>query len=212
MPGPAADIPYRDEVGEMFDFHALRHTAITWVSRKAHPKALQTFARHHSAAFTFDRCAHVAHVDMEEGLSALPPVPGQEAAAAAATGTAHVTEKDMRRHSVTPGGTTTRGEKHRADRPKSEADGGKAGDDAASGIARVRGLESPAFGSTIRTPSNSSPNPGGTCEGGAAPHALGHAPAPSDAALACLLALWPELPGEVRDALVRLAMAARGSR
>ncbi len=82
----AAAVPYRDEGGEVVDFHGLRVSGITWVSRTAHPKALQTFARHYSAAFTLDVYARVARVDMDEGLSGLPSVsaPG----AAAATGTA----------------------------------------------------------------------------------------------------------------------------
>ncbi len=152
----AASIPYEVD-GTYLDFHALRHTGITWVAASgAHPKAVQTFARHGSIKLTMDRYAHFGLVDLGVILASLPPVPGSgpKQDSVAATGTAHAhrhaPEKDMRRHSVTPGGTTTRGEKRRADRPKSEADGGKAGDDAALEMARVRGLEPPTFGSTIR--------------------------------------------------------------
>ncbi len=83
----AAGIPYRDEAGQVLDFYALRHSGITWFCKKGSPKAIQTFARHHSAAFTLDNYAHISRVDMEEGLAAMPPVPGPENVQAIATGT-----------------------------------------------------------------------------------------------------------------------------
>ncbi len=88
----AAGIPYRDEAGRVFDFHALRHQFISNLARAgAHPKEAQTLARHSTITLTMDRYTHLGMYDMVaalEKLPTIPPVGGKsEAAVARATGT-----------------------------------------------------------------------------------------------------------------------------
>jgi integrase/recombinase XerD len=85
-------IPYRDEAGRVFDFHALRHQFISNLARAgAHPKEAQTLARHSTITLTMDRYTHLGMNDMVaalEKLPAIPPTGGKsEAVVARATGT-----------------------------------------------------------------------------------------------------------------------------
>ena len=89
----AAGIPYRDEAGRVFDFHALRHQFISNLARAgAHPKQAQTLARHSTITLTMDRYTHLGMYDMVAALGKLPAIPpagGEcETAVARATGTA----------------------------------------------------------------------------------------------------------------------------
>jgi integrase len=52
----AAGIAYRDESGQVADFHALRHTFITNLANGGvHPKTAQSLARHCTISLTMDR-------------------------------------------------------------------------------------------------------------------------------------------------------------
>jgi len=70
----AAGIPYKDEAGRVFDFHALRHHFLSTLAQSgAHPKTAQALARHSTIALTMDRYTHLARFDTAEALKALPP-------------------------------------------------------------------------------------------------------------------------------------------
>lgn len=58
---PGAGIPYVDELGRKFDFHALRHTFITSL-RTAPARVAQSLARHKSSRMT-DRYTHIRLLD-----------------------------------------------------------------------------------------------------------------------------------------------------
>jgi len=87
----AARIPYRDEQGRVFDFHALRHHFITSLATAGvHPKVAQTLARHSDINLTMDRYTHLAVADVAGGLDGLPELPSEPAT----TGTAKATGTD----------------------------------------------------------------------------------------------------------------------
>ena len=72
----AAGIPYRDPQGRVYDFHALRHQYITDLYRAgAHPKVIQTLARHSTIRLTMDRYTHAPDEDLQAALEGLPPPP-----------------------------------------------------------------------------------------------------------------------------------------
>jgi integrase len=69
----AAGIPYRDEAGEVLDFHGLRHTFISALaSSGVHPKVAQVLARHQSITLTMDYYTHLTRVDVARDLERLP--------------------------------------------------------------------------------------------------------------------------------------------
>ena len=71
----AAGIPYRDEAGRVFDFHALRHQFISNLARAgAHPKEAQALARHSTITLTMDRYTHLGMYDMVAALEKLPAI------------------------------------------------------------------------------------------------------------------------------------------
>jgi len=71
----AAGIPYRNEAGLVFDFHALRHQFISNLARAgAHPKEAQTLARHSTITLTMDRYTHLGMYDMVGALAKLPAI------------------------------------------------------------------------------------------------------------------------------------------
>lgn len=65
-----AKIPYLDDAGRRFDFHALRHTFITSL-RNVPTSVRQALARHRSSAMT-DRYTHINLLDERSALSELP--------------------------------------------------------------------------------------------------------------------------------------------
>jgi len=71
----AAGIPYQDEGGHVFDFHALRHQFISNLARAGvHPKAAQALARHSTITLTLDRYTHVDLPDLSSALDRLPAI------------------------------------------------------------------------------------------------------------------------------------------
>jgi integrase len=55
----AAGIPYRDDVGRVADFHAVRHTFITNLANSGvRPKVAQALAGHATVTSTLDRYSH----------------------------------------------------------------------------------------------------------------------------------------------------------
>jgi integrase/recombinase XerD len=69
----AAEIPYRDASGRVFDFHAFRHTFITNLARGGvHPKTAQALARHSTITLTMDRYSHTVIGEQAGALSTLP--------------------------------------------------------------------------------------------------------------------------------------------
>ncbi len=72
----AAGIPYRDEAGRVVDFHSLRHTFITNLTRGGvSPKIAQSLARHGSIGLTMDTYTHIGLHDERAALDVLPPLP-----------------------------------------------------------------------------------------------------------------------------------------
>ena len=88
----AADIPYRDEQGRQFDFHALRHQFISMLAAAGvHPKTAQELARHSTITLTMDHYTHLRVNDLTSALNTLPSLtPFQEAQAATGTDDARV--------------------------------------------------------------------------------------------------------------------------
>ena len=82
----AAGIPYKDDRGRQFDFHALRHQFISnLASAGVHPKVAQQLARHSTISLTMDRYTHVELADLAGALDLLPRL-GTESAALAEAG------------------------------------------------------------------------------------------------------------------------------
>jgi integrase len=85
----AAGIPYQDESGRYFDFHALRGQFISLLAAKGvHPKVAQVLARHSTITLTMDYYTHLDVLDVGAALDKLPAV---QAPAARATGRPELT-------------------------------------------------------------------------------------------------------------------------
>jgi integrase len=66
-----------DELGQVVDFHSLRHGFITYlVTANVPPKVAQMLARHSTISLTMDRYTHLRVVDLVNGLKRLPTVEG----------------------------------------------------------------------------------------------------------------------------------------
>jgi integrase len=79
----AAGIPYQDEAGRFFDFHAVRGQFISMLAAKGvHPKVAQVLARHSTITLTMDFYTHVDVLDVGGALGKLPALPGPAPAAA----------------------------------------------------------------------------------------------------------------------------------
>jgi hypothetical protein len=84
----AAEIPYRDGAGKVFDFHALRHQFISMLARSGvHPKTAQELARHSTITLTMDHYTHVGIRDLSAALTSVPGLPTTTTATMQATGT-----------------------------------------------------------------------------------------------------------------------------
>ena len=71
----AAGIPVYDDESRVVDFHALRHTFITRLTRSGiTPKVTQVLARHSTITLTMDRYAHVVLADMSKALVSVPKI------------------------------------------------------------------------------------------------------------------------------------------
>lgn len=79
----AAEVPYRDRRGLVFDFHALRHQFVSNLAAAGvAPKVAQTLARHSTITLTMDRYTHLGASDTREALDRLPELPNGKAAPA----------------------------------------------------------------------------------------------------------------------------------
>jgi integrase len=85
----AAEIPYLDADGRVFDFHALRHQYISSLAAAGvHPKIAQTLARHSTIDLTMNRYTHLLRTDLAGALATVPgPAPAPDRQRAQATGT-----------------------------------------------------------------------------------------------------------------------------
>ena len=85
----AAGIPYRDESDRVADFHALRHSYITLLSRSGvSPKLAQELARHSDIRLTMNVYTHTGLFDLAAAVDSLPamlPTSGKETLAATGT-------------------------------------------------------------------------------------------------------------------------------
>jgi integrase len=78
----AAGVPYQDEAGRFFDFHALRGQFIsTLAAQGVHPKVAQALARHSTITLTMDFYTHLDLLDVTGALDKLPALPGPAATA-----------------------------------------------------------------------------------------------------------------------------------
>jgi integrase len=72
----AAGIPYQDEDGRVFDFHAMRGQFISQLAASGvHPKVAQVLARHSSITLTMDYYTHLDVLDVAGALDKLPEIP-----------------------------------------------------------------------------------------------------------------------------------------
>ena len=77
----AAGLPYVDDAGRYFDFHALRHQFISSLAEAGvHPKVAQELARHSTVSLTLDRYTHVPSHALTDALRRLPALPTLQAA------------------------------------------------------------------------------------------------------------------------------------
>ena len=71
----AVGIAYKDDKGQVIDFHALRHTFITLLVRSGvSVKTAQVMARHSTPSLTIGRYAHADTADVHAALASLPSV------------------------------------------------------------------------------------------------------------------------------------------
>jgi len=85
-----AGICYADEVGRVFDFHALRgETGTLLAASGVHPKVAQTIMRHSDINLTMNTYTHILMGQESEAVEALPDLstPSKEKQKAVATGT-----------------------------------------------------------------------------------------------------------------------------
>jgi integrase len=80
----AAGIPYQDDSGRYFDFHAMRGQFISLLAASGvHPKVAQALARHSTITLTRDFYTHLDVLDVAGALERLPGLPGGQGAAKA---------------------------------------------------------------------------------------------------------------------------------
>jgi integrase len=73
----AAGLPYEDEDGRCFDFHALRGQFISALAASGvHPKVAQVLARHSTITLTMDYYTHLDVFNVAGALDKLPDLPG----------------------------------------------------------------------------------------------------------------------------------------
>ena len=85
-----AGIPYQDDTGRYFDFHALRHEAGTLLAATGvHPKVAQSLMRHSDINLTMSRYTHTLRGQESKAVAALPDLslPSKKKQQMAATGT-----------------------------------------------------------------------------------------------------------------------------
>jgi integrase len=74
----AAGIPYVDEDGGIFDFHALRGQFITMLAKNGvHPKVALVLARHSTIGLTMDCYTDASGFDLAGALESLPAIPAR---------------------------------------------------------------------------------------------------------------------------------------
>ena len=84
----AAGIQKYDESGRVVDFHALRHTFITNLTKSGiDPKTAQLLARHSSISLTMDRYTHIRLDDVALAVEKLPTISTTNQEVLNATGT-----------------------------------------------------------------------------------------------------------------------------
>jgi integrase len=95
----AVGIPYRDDAGRYFDFHAMRGQFISSLAAGGvHPKVAQTLARHSTINLTMDYYTHLDVFDVAGALDKLPGLPaGSERKASADVATAGEAPKSPKR-------------------------------------------------------------------------------------------------------------------
>lgn len=71
----AAGIKYKDDAGRYADFHALRHTFITNLTKGGvSPRVAQSLARHSTITLTMDKYTHVGLSSERKALEVLPDI------------------------------------------------------------------------------------------------------------------------------------------
>ena len=81
----AASIPYQDDSGRYFDFHAMRGQFISLLAAGGvHPEVAQALARHSTITLTMDTYAHVLPQAQREALALMDDLFAHPASAAGA--------------------------------------------------------------------------------------------------------------------------------
>jgi hypothetical protein len=82
-------LKYRNNSGEVADFHSLRHTFITLVAKSGvDPKTAKELARHSTITLAMDRYSHTELSDMYSAVERLNGLPEIQTEGVRATGTA----------------------------------------------------------------------------------------------------------------------------
>jgi integrase len=77
----AAGVPYQDDSGHYFDFHAMRGQFISLLAASGvHPKVAQTLAQHSTITLTMDYYTHLDALDVAGALDRLAGLPGKQGA------------------------------------------------------------------------------------------------------------------------------------
>ena len=108
-----ASIPYTDDEGRVFDFHALRHQFISNLAvAGVHPKVAQQLARHSTIGLTMDRYTHLQVADVAGALDQLPAVPSGDLGPSEAIATSGRLALGLALDSVSEGQSVAARDKH----------------------------------------------------------------------------------------------------
>ena len=215
-------LKYRDQGGEVVDFHALRHTFVTnLVNAGVMPKDAMELARHSTITLTMDRYAHVGIRDTAAAVAKLviPTTsrPTPESASLKATGTDGGCTTDVPPDVPTTGNGRLRlrtGENvEGTDEGKPETlkplqlqgfedDQGRS----TNGEGGIRTLDALAGISVFETPprhTGNATNPGQLARS-PSPYVPVDVPTPTDPELVRVITFWPRLPAHIKAAVLAL--------
>jgi integrase len=192
-----AEIPYIDESGRVFDFHALRGECATLlVASGVDPKTAQTIMRHRDINLTMNYYTHTLRGQEAQAIASLPDLlaPGKEAQQA--TGTDG--RDEILRKSCFPGGQSVQ-QRTITDRPTNE------GTSETPLSTRPAGLEPATFGFEVRDNQHSRGKKDGFSKN-LAPSFFSDSEIDPD--LQLIIQHWPELSVETKQILVKIVQTS----
>jgi len=196
----AADIPYEDEAGRVFDFHSLRGQCSTLlVASGAHPKVTQEIMRHKDINLTMNTYTHTLQGGEARALEQLPDfslsaIESEQQVLKTGTDDSKVTlEKSLSKACFSNGQMRTHTDKGEQRNPIPESETGFS--------ARPKGLEPSTFGSTVRC----NPHLTGQKRGKSEKLVSGlFSGGKIDSYLAKVIAAWPKLSEEKKRGICAL--------